>query len=89
MSAVVALRPWRSWDTGNRDVSCGGSMTMAVLGHRQQGCQQWWLYDHGGPRTQVTGMSAVVALRPWRSQDTGNRDVSSGGSTTLEVLGHR
>ena len=34
-------------------------------------------------------MSAVVALRPWRSQDTGNRDVSSGGSTTLEVLGHR
>ena len=46
-------------------------------------------YDHGGPGTQVTGMSAVVALRPWRSWDTGNRDVSRGGSTTLEVLGHR
>ena len=62
MSAVVALRPWRSWDTGNRDVSSGGSMTLEVLGHRQQGCQQWWLYDPRGPGTQATGMSAVVAL---------------------------
>ena len=43
----------------------------------------------GGPGTQATGMSAVVALRPWRSWDTGNRDVSSGGSMTLVVPGHR